>query len=92
MKTITKAIEQLESLPSFDEELDELDIQVRQEFNLEDEPLHLWERYYEGDANPAALQRAAEEKGLQDVDALLDVMTERLIERAEALYKQKTSK
>lgn len=87
MKTITKAVEHLEELSSFDNDLVEIDIQVRQEFGLEEEALHLWERYYEGDANPAALQRAVEKKGLQDVDDLLEAMTSRYVEIAEALVR-----
>lgn len=61
-----------------------LDMQVREEFGLGDEPLHLWAEYAVGDANEDVLERVAIEKGYTqgegeaDVHGLLHAMTCRL--------------
>ena len=56
---------------------DGLDMQVREEFGLGGEPLHLWEAYYIGDANESVLEAKAKEFNT-DVKGLLHLMDIRL--------------
>jgi hypothetical protein len=59
------------------------DIQVREEFGLGDQPLHLWDGYYRGDASEEVLEAKTKELGYQDVDQMLSAMDRRLSELAE---------
>lgn len=60
-----------------------LDMQVREKYGLGNEPLHLWESYYRGDASKKALKKAAKKHGLESIDDLLSAMDSDLIELAE---------
>lgn len=74
-----------------------LDMKVREEFGVQDEPLHLWEYYYTGDADREVLAKIAKEKGFfieskietidgdGDVDGMLIAMDNRLIELCEEI-------
>lgn len=79
------------------------DMEVRKEFGLENEPLHLWEAYFQGDADYQVLSARAKERGYildnsnenvitnidgdGDVGALLVSMDHRLIELCENIEK-----
>lgn len=60
-----------------------LDMDVRTEFGLDNEPVHLWEAYYKGDANEEVLAEKAKEFGCDSIDSLLHLMDIRLIELCE---------
>jgi hypothetical protein len=60
-----------------------LDIQVRQEFKAESLPVHLWDAYYKGDASELALNEVTKENGYANWNQLLVRMTSRLSELAE---------
>lgn len=60
-----------------------LDMTVRTEFGLEEQPLHLWEAYYVGDADEKVLEATAAKFNYQDVNQLLHAMTCRLNELCE---------
>lgn len=67
-----------------------LDMQVRAEFGLSDQPLHLWEAYYIGDADELILKNKAIELGYiagsededneGNISEMLTAMDNRLIE------------
>lgn len=59
-----------------------LDWKVRDEFGI-DEPIHLYECYYIGDANEDVINEMAKEKGYEDYKGLLFAMDRRLVELAE---------
>lgn len=73
------------------------DMQVRKEFGLENEPLHLWEGYYRGDADEKVLKVQAiklgytwgEEDGdnYADVESMLSAMDDRLVGLCEEIEK-----
>lgn len=62
-----------------------LDIQVRKEFGLEDQPIHLWECYCIGDADANTLWTTAVEQGYSSIKDMLVAMDWRLIELASKL-------
>lgn len=71
--------EQIQSIvyehPNFDEK-------VRSEFSI-NEPIHLWEAYYIGDANEDILSEIALSKGFDNYTELLKEMDYMLLELAE---------
>jgi len=60
---------------------DSLDIKVREEFCV-DEPIHLLEAYYLGDAGEDVLNEIAKKRGFDDYKDLLNAMDYRLLELA----------
>lgn len=60
---------------------DSLDVMVRKEFGV-DEPIHILEAYYLGDADENVLTEIAEKKGFDDYKDLLNAMDHRLLELA----------
>ena len=69
---------------------EKLDIQVRELYNVENHPVHLWEYYVIGDANETDLLNDAESnttpvKKYDDVDELFEDMTKEL-ERLASIY------
>lgn len=69
---------------------EKLDIQVRELYNVENHPVHLWESYEIGDANETDLLNDAESntnpvKKYDDVDELFEDMTKEL-ERLASIY------
>ena len=60
-----------------------LDMKVREKYGLDDEPLHLWESYYIGDADKKAVKKAAKKHGFDSIDGLLMQMDSDLLELAE---------
>ena len=61
------------------------DMQVRTEFNLQDQPVHLLESYYIGDADEDVLTKIANEQGFESAKGMLLMMDERLIQLCEEL-------
>ena len=76
MKTASKILEEkgywineINEIVSSDE--DSLDIQTREKFGLDSEPVQLWEKYQIGDADEEELNRIAKEQGFEDYEELL---------------------
>lgn len=59
-----------------------LDWQVRNEFGM-NEPIHLYEAYYLGEADEDEMNEIAKKSGFDDYNELLFAMDRRLIEVAE---------
>jgi len=69
---------------------EQLDLQVRELYNVQNHPIHLWENYCIGDANESELLKDAESnttpvKKYDDVDELFNDMTNEL-ERLAGIY------
>lgn len=62
-----------------------LDMQVRSEFKVEYQPIHLLGSYYTGDGDENELLQIAQEQGYDSIDALLKMMDVRLIELCEKI-------
>lgn len=66
-----------------------LDIQTRNEFGFEDEPVHLWASYEIGDGDEVALNEIAKEKGFDDYKELFYAATKHLNSLAESYPEKK---
>lgn len=69
---------------------EKLDLQVRELYNVQDQPLHLWDSYCIGDANVAEVLQIAESntmpsKKYENTSDLFEDMTNEL-ERLASLY------
>lgn len=62
-----------------------MDAKVRAEFKVNEHPLHLWERYYIGDADENILLKIAKYQGFNDISELFSAMDRKLIELCEEL-------
>lgn len=65
--------------------ISEFDMQIREKYGLEDEPLHLWESYYIGDADEETVLETVTNKGFNnfdEIDDLFDIMDRDLLELA----------
>lgn len=67
-----------------------LDLQTREHFNV-NEPIHLYECYYAGDANEDALNETARAAGHENYHALLSAMDRYLVQLAENYPARKKS-
>ena len=61
---------------------DNLDMQVREKYGVDCEPLHLEAEYYIGDADEDNMLNAAKKHGFEDVDELLAQMDSDLLDLA----------
>lgn len=62
---------------------DNLDMRVREKYELGSEALHLWAEYEIGDADEEVVLIAAKKNGFEDIDDLLTAMDNDLLELAE---------
>lgn len=61
-----------------------LDLQTRKHFGIESEPVHIWDRYYLGDADEENLQKIAKGKGYESYQDLLNAADIHLLSLAES--------
>jgi hypothetical protein len=80
MKTANQILES-KNVPfeKIEDIVNNLDIAIREQYNVS-QPIHLWDKYYLGDAKKADLLSAS---GYTDIDSLLNDMTADLAEAAE---------
>lgn len=84
MKTATQILkEKGYELDEINDIVNDLDIKVREEYKVSEQPVHLWEAYYSGDASEDNLNEIAIEQGFENHEELIRKMTSRLNELAE---------
>lgn len=83
MKTAQSILE-AKGYESFEciEIINDFDMKVREKYNLEDEPLHLWESYYIGDADEDTILEVAKNNECDEIGDLLDLMDRKLFDLA----------
>jgi hypothetical protein len=88
MKTASQILES-KNVPfeERDEIVNTLDMQIREKYKVADHAVHLWDKYYVGDAKEADLLSAS---GYTDIDSLLNDMTADLA-KAASEYERKIS-